>query len=189
MRRQFALPMLCAVITLSAYASTRAQPVAPTVRSCTVDQIDQETLQAAATGPVPQRSDPVPTGEPVSDTDLQRISRVVRIMTGCTNANQPLRVLALVTETYLAGYFAGPDGQDQLGHLIAAASRSPQPAAPGDRLALIWVTEPVRYEDGRIGVTVVMANADGEYTDLLIFLSTEDGWRLDQVVLGEVGDP
>ncbi len=161
-------------------------PITPSERSCVVEPIERVELQDAATGPVPRRAEPVISDVAVTETELGRITRAVRIMTACTNANQPLRALSLVTDTYIAEYFAGPAGQDQLGHLLAVASREPEPAAPGDRLALTSITDPVRFEGGRIAVTVITENAESRFTDQLIFVETRDGWRLDQVVLGEI---
>lgn len=185
MIRPILIILLLLAITTAASGSATGQPVTPTARSCVVDPIERVELQDAAEGPIPRRAESVDSGIAVTEGELGRISRIVRIMTACTNANQPLRALALVTDTYLAEYFAGPAGQDQLGHLLAAASREPEPAAPEDRLALIAVEDPVRFEDGRIAVTVVTENAVSRFTDQLIFAETDDGWRLDQVVLGE----
>ena len=177
--------LLCAVTFTAVIESSAAElPVTPTARSCVVEPIERVQLQDAAAGPVPRRSEPVISGVAVSEIELSRISRIVRIMTACTNANQPLRALSLVTDTYIAEYFAGPAGQDQLGHLLAASSREPEPAAVDDRLALIAIESPIRYEVGQIAVTVVTENAASRFTDELIFIETDDGWRLDQVVLG-----
>jgi hypothetical protein len=186
MRRKFWWSLGALAITLVSGGSASALPVTPTARSCVVDPIERIELQDAAKAPVPRRAEPAISATPVTDIELGGISRIVRIMTACTNANQPLRALALVTDTYIADYFAGPAGQDQLGHLLAASSRDPVPAARKDRLALIAVEDPARYEDGRIAVTVVTQNAESRFTDLLIFTETDNGWRLDQVMLGEV---
>lgn len=181
--------ILCLVLAIFPSASTLAAPITPTERSCVVEPITQVELQDAAEGPVPRRADPVESDEPVTDQELRQISRIVRIMTACANANQPLAALALVTDTYIAEYFAGPAGQDQLGHLIAVSSRSPEPAAPGDRLTLVAIENPIRYEDGRIAVNVTTANAEAQFIDVLIFVETDDGWRLDQAVPAEPVGP
>jgi hypothetical protein len=160
-------------------------PITPTERSCVVDPITPDELAAAAAGPVPRRAEPVESAEPVTDEELQQITRVVRIMTACTNANRPMAALALVTPMYIAEYFAGPAGQDQLGHLIAVSTREPDPTVPEDRLTLVAIEHPVRYDDGRIAVMVTTANADERYLDQLIFTETAGGWRLDQAIAGE----
>lgn len=50
---------------------------------------------------------------------------------------------------------------------------------------LLSVADPILYGDGRIGATVTTANADETFVDQIIFASTDSGWRIDQVVLGE----
>ena len=172
-------------LTSGVAGSALAVPVRPTDRSCVVEPITRDELQDAASGPVPRRVDPVESADSVSDVELKQITRVVRIMTACANANLPMSSLALVTDMYIAEYFAGPEGQDQLGHLIAVSSRTPEPAAPEDRLTIVAIENPVRYEDGRIAVTVTIANAAEQFIDLLIFIETDSGWRLDQVIPGD----
>ena len=81
----------------------------------------------------------------------------------CTNANLPLAALAAYTDRYLAERFSGSSGADEIGHLLAAAPRDPDPAAPGDVVTLVEVTKPVMYGDGRLGLTVVTANATDRY--------------------------
>jgi hypothetical protein len=186
---RFAVLSLVLVLALVSSFSAQALPITPTERSCVVEPIKRVDLEDAATGPFPRRADPVESAELVTDDELRQVSRVVRIMTACTNANRPLSALALVTDTYIAEYFAGPAGQDQLGHLVAVSSREPEPAAPEDRLTLVAIEDPVRYGDGRIAVTVTTANATAQFVDLLIFIETVDGWRLDQAILGDCIKP
>jgi hypothetical protein len=89
----------------------------------------------------------------------------------------------------LAEHFAGAAGSDELGHLIAAATRDPAPAAPADRVVLAAVTNPVQYADGRVGVDVTTSNADGSWTDLIVFKQVDDAWMIDQVLLGDRSVP
>jgi hypothetical protein len=132
--------------------------------------------------------EPVSALDPTADhppaTALLAIFDVLSDSLACTNANQPMSALALFSDRYLAERFAGPDGNDELGHLLAAATRTPGPAAPDDRLVLVAVSDLILYADGRIGAEVTTANVEDAFTDLIVFVETDDGWRIDQVVLG-----
>jgi hypothetical protein len=91
-------------------------------------------------------------------------------------------------DRYLAERFAGEDGADELGHLLAAATRTPVPAAPDDQLVLLGMSQPVRYADERIGGLVTTANADSSFADLLVFAEVDEEWRIDQVVIDAGSD-
>ena len=156
----------------------------PTGIECPVQPLASANLKeivAAGSDPAPALD---PTGDHPPATALLAIFDVLSNSLACTNANQPLSALALFTDRYLAERFAGPDGADELGHLLAAATRTPGPAEPEDRLVLIAVSDLVMYANGRIGAEVTVANVDDTFTDLIVFVETDDGWRIDQVVLG-----
>ena len=184
MRRLFPLlliiTMLCAIPATAAVAAATPEP-----ELCTVDPLAPDQLTAiveAGFEPAPRLEK---IDQPVPAQDLVAMFDVLTESVACTNANQPMRALALYTDRYLAERFAGQEGEDELGHLLAAATRSPKPAAPADQLVLLAVSDSVLYGDGRIGATVTTANADATFTDQIIFASTNDGWRIDQVVLGD----
>ena len=186
--RQLLLVLLFAMTmaTLSTIDAVAAPASAtPESEHCTIDPLDPNQLTAivrAGFEPAPrlEKSD-----QPAPATDLVAMFDVLTESVACTNANQPMRALALYTDRYLAERFSGQQGADELGHLIAASSRSPKPAAPEDQLVLLSVADPILYGDGRIGATVTTANADETFVDQIIFASTDSGWRIDQVVLGE----
>ena len=148
------------------------EPLAPT---------DLKEVVAAGFEPAPALD---PTGDHPPATALLAIFDILSDSLACTNANQPMSALALFSDRYLAERFAGPDGNDELGHLLAAATRTPGPAAPDDRLVLVSVSDLVLYSDGRIGAEVTTANVEDAFTDLIVLVETDDGWRIDQVVLG-----
>ena len=50
---------------------------------------------------------------------------------------------------------------------------------------LLSVSDLVVYADGRVGATVTTANLTDTFTDLIVFAGTDDGWKIDQVVLGD----
>ena len=63
---------------------------------------------------------------------------------------EPMRSLALYTDRYLAKRFAGQAGEDELGHLLAASSRSPKPAGRQQINLCCWrLPTAILYGDGR----------------------------------------
>ena len=142
--------------------AAQATPVPP---SCAIEPLKPDRLEEiVAAGP----GDPVslePSDQPVSAEVLVELFRVITESVDCANANDPLRSLALYSDRYLATRFAGPAGADELGHLLAAATRNPTPASPSDQLVLLGVTDTFTY------------------ADLVVLFETDEGWRIDQVVL------
>jgi hypothetical protein len=187
MRQLLLLLLIVMTLGASSAADAVAAPASatPETERCTVDPLSPEQLTAI----VAAGFEPTPRLEKgdqaVPATDLVAMFDVLTESVACTNANQPMRALALYTDRYLAERFSGQAGEDELGHLIAASSRSPKPAAPGDQLVLLAVADPILYGDGRIGATVTTANAEATFIDQIIFAKTDEGWRIDQVVLGK----
>lgn len=157
----------------------------PTAEQCEIAPLDRDELREIVESGFEPAPELVETGDPASAQDLVAIFDVLTESVACTNANRPMSALALFSDRYLAERFSGPDGEDELGHLLAAATRSPGPAESAERLVLLAVTDPVRYSDGRIGAMATTANAEAVFEDLIIFVETDDGWRIDQVILGE----
>ncbi|HRA47964.1 MAG TPA: hypothetical protein PK819_07850 [Thermomicrobiales bacterium] len=184
MRRTWrSLVAAIAILAVGGTASATALfPATPQAAECQIAPLQPDelmaTVAAGASAPVPLLA----TKRSVSEDELAAVTAVVVQSLACTNANQPLRALAVFTDRYLAAHFAGDHGSDELGHLIAAASRTPTVASPADEVALISVTNPIAYNDGRIGITVTTANADDTFVDELILAQTEDGWQIDQVI-------
>jgi hypothetical protein len=183
MRRLFLLLLIIA--TFGAIpAAVGASQATPEPGLCTVDPLSPNQLTAivkAGFEPAPrlEKSD-----QALPAQELVAMFDVLTESVACTNANQPMRALALYTDRYLAERFAGQEGEDELGHLLAAATRSANPATLEDQLVLLAVAHPIRYVDGRIGATVTTANVDATFIDQIIFAKTDVGWRIDQVVLG-----
>jgi hypothetical protein len=177
------LTLVAVFLTLGTAEVTRASQATPTPPACDIDPLNPEQLEDIVAAGPGEPGTLKPTGQPVSAELLVDVFRVITDSVDCANANDPLRSMALYSDRYLATRFAGSDGEDELGHLIAAASREPVPAAPEDRLVLLGITETVTYDDGRVGVMVTTANADSVFADLVILIQTDDGWRIDQVVL------
>lgn len=149
--------------------------------ACSISPLEPAVLEEIVAVGFEIAPDPMPSNQPVPAQAVAGIFNTLAGNIACTNANQPLRALAYFTDRYLAERFAGPDGADELGHLLAAATRSPAPAAREDQLVLVAVAELVAYTDGSVGATVQTANIDDEFTDHLVFIETAAGWRIDRV--------
>lgn len=126
-----------------------------------------------------------PSGRAPDRDDVNAATETVLESVACTNANQPLAALALCTDRYILERFTGENGRDELGHLIAASSRSPQPAAPADRVAVDVVAPAIHYVDGRIGLLVTTSNAEEAWQDVVILAESDGRWLIDEVLLGD----
>jgi hypothetical protein len=160
-------------------------PATPVIAECTLEPLQPEALaEIVAQQPMPVR-ELTPSSEAPATDDVAAATKIIEQSLACTNANQPLAALAAYTDRYLNERFGGAAGSDELGHLLAAATRNPDPAAPEDAIVLVQVTDPVLYSDGRLGLTVVTANATGTFTDQLILTREGDRWKIDDVILGD----
>jgi hypothetical protein len=125
-------------------------------------------------------ADGAPAGEPA----VAGITDLVRMSVACTNANDPMRSFALFTDRYLQERFGG-DNEDDLGHLLAALTRTPEVAQERDRLTLDAIADVTQLPDGRVLATVTTSNSDAVFEDLLLFVELEGEWKIDAVTLGE----
>ena len=164
-------------LTLAPVAAANASATPPPT-ACTVAPIAIGDLQKL-----------VLTGTPVAATSavVARIGPDVIVGIGttiaesvaCTNANQPLRALALFTTNYLIARFSHAGAPD-LGHLSAAVTRDPAPAGAADELRIVSIGEPKALSDGRVSVLVATANATEFFADVLIFAKIGDVWLIDE---------
>lgn len=189
MNRFWLIPALGIALLLNVIVDGQANESTPVSTICSVEAISPALLEEIVARGVKGTPLLEETTKPVLAGDLVAIFEVVTQSVECANANSVLQSLSLYSERYLAERFEGDDGSIELGHLLAAASRDSQPAAPEDLLVLLSVRDAVMYADGRIGINVTTANADATFNDLLILAKTGSEWRIDQVVLGDEADP
>jgi hypothetical protein len=123
-------------------------------------------------------------GEPADDATIDTVNELVRTSVACTNANDPLRSFALFTDRYLQQRFGG-DNQDDLGHLLAALTRTPDVTQENDRLTLDGIDNVLLLPDGRVAATVTTSNLNTEFVDVLLLASVDAQWKIDAVQLGE----
>lgn len=151
--------------------------VAPRTRAELIDLVG-----SAEAGPATPATPAQSAADPMGSDTLRSIEATIEMSLACTNANQPLAALALFTDRYVAARF-GADGGSELGHLLAASTRTPPPAAPADRLTLVSISDVSVLADGRIAVTVTTSNQDATFTDRLALVPMEYGdWLIDEVV-------
>jgi hypothetical protein len=186
MRRRLLLFILPIFLLLP--SGIRAQtglPATPTPESCALAPLLPDQLTALVAAGFAPAGELTETKRAVDPADVEAISQVVLASLACTNANRPLQALAVYTDRYLAERFSGDAGADELGHLLAAISRTANPADPVDYIALTSVDHAVWYGDGRLGAAVSTTNALGTYVDLIIFSNDAGTWKIDQVVPGD----
>lgn len=180
----FAAALLALPSGASGVSAHQATPDAP---ACTVRPIDPARIGAMIGGIVTVATPAAvaaSAGSPVDAAVAAAVAATVRESVACVNANQPLRWFALFTDRYLVRRFGGANADD-LGHLIAAATRSPSIAAPDDQLVVIDVTDVRTLADGRVAAVVVTANRNAAFADQLTFVEIGGRWLIDEVVEGE----
>src|SRR5689334_9073067 len=114
------------------FAPVGAMQGTPVAVHCTAAPLSADSLTAIVEKGFKTAPALTPSDEPAPAADLVAIYDLLTESVACTNANQPLRALSLYTDRYLAERFSGQTGEDELGHLLAAATRSPKPAAAED---------------------------------------------------------
>jgi hypothetical protein len=182
--------LLVAVVALTlltlpfTIAQAAELPTTPDPADCTVAPVTIARLEEmAATEPEETAPDDFDAVEPVSPEIGAEIERTLIEAVACTNANQPLRALALFTDRYLAERFGGEDNP-LLGHLEAVTTRSPDVAPPEERLTLVSIDN-VRGGGSVVHATVVTQNRVTTFTDEITFRLVDDRWLIDEVALGE----
>jgi hypothetical protein len=179
MRLTIAILAAAIVLLLAVPARAETLPATPQAKACTATPVTISDLQALVAAGTPIAATPAPAAN-LDDATKAAIVTAIEGSIACTNANQPLRALAFITDGYLVHRFTGA-GHDDLGHLAAAVTRSPSPAAGGDRLALISVGDFALLPDGRISAVVTTANADQTFVDTLIFANVDGKWLIDEI--------
>ncbi|MCC6792589.1 MAG: hypothetical protein IT336_12940 [Thermomicrobiales bacterium] len=158
---------------------------------CTVEPLTEEELVDIVAAADPNSATPTWTGGnslALADDGRNAIVATITMSIACANANDPLRAYALFTDRYLQTRFTGA-GADDLGHLLAALTRPSNPAADADMLTLISMDQFLEWEDGRVSVVVVTANADLIFTDTLYLVERDGQWLIDEAIASNPAVP
>jgi hypothetical protein len=119
-----------------------------------------------------------PTGQPADTGTVQAVSATIRESVACANAGDALRDLALFSDRYVENYLYGPTALDI--SIFRQTAATPQPAAPGEELSIVSISDVKRLGDGRVAATVVTQNAATTFTDELILINERGRWVIDE---------
>jgi len=104
----------------------------------------------------------------------------------CINADDNLRIAALMTDAALTRFFAGVQAAGAIEEARAALAGTPEPRAEEARAQLITVTDVSRLEDGRIVALAEIkepaARPSGQETLLLVFTPVGERLLIDDVI-------
>jgi hypothetical protein len=159
-------------------------PVTPDPEACTVEPLTTDSLIDLYNVEEPATIERTVTSEAASNDDVEAAVDVVVMSIACSNANQPLAALALTTDRFQANLFWSEAGQDELGHLIAASSRTPEPAAEEDWLTIESISNAVVYDDNSLGFDLETSNRERLFEDRIVLTQESGEWLIDQVIVG-----
>ena len=160
------------------HAGAISLPATRQPSDCTIAPMAIGDLQNLVAAGASSAATPGPS-QTVTPELTANIKGTIEESVACTNANEPLRALALFTDGYLVVRFSGV-GSDDLGHLAAAVTRDPAPAEPADQLAILTIGDPKMLDDGRVSVIVETSNASQDFADVLILAKVGDLWLIDE---------
>lgn len=154
--------------------------------ACDVDPISLEQLNAV----IEQAEPPpavarVPAGGVDALPDEARTFRsLIEQFVACSNAGEPLRVMALYTDRYLGELYYR---QGRFSAELYTALAEPRPAAPDEQTAIVSIARVLLLPDGFVAGTVTLRYARVPMPKELIFTTVliDDEWRIDDV-LGEL---
>jgi hypothetical protein len=185
--RSFAVCAAFGFAVLTGHVGLHAQsefgaPIPPEL--CRVEPLTEAELIDAVSAATPvavATETSTETGSTLNDAEREPIIAVVSESIACSNANDPMRAYALFTDRYLRIRFNG-ENADDLGHLLVAITREPEPAAEADQLSIVSMDDFRRLDDGRVSVVVTTSNADATFTDLIYLTEFDGRWLIDEAV-------
>lgn len=170
---------VCLLGAVQAVGSAQGSPPAPIDPAECVAEPRALPLWDATPPALATSEQPDPeTGEPADEATIRGITGTIEDSTACANAGQPLRVLALVTDDFLARQFIG-DGAADVTEVGARLERPEPPPDPTEYLGIVAIEDVVLYPDGSVGAVVVTANAFETFRDYVVFVQGEDRWLID----------
>lgn len=158
----------------------RPEPPCPT-KPISVDRLD--AVAAAATPSTGEIAIPIGV-RPATTREARALRGVMGAFVACSDAGEPLRVLALYTDRYLGKlyYRQGPVTKDQYADLAR-----PDPAELDERTRLLAISNVQALADGRISgeVTIRYAVIPMPKRFLVTIAQVDGAWRIDDI-LGEL---
>lgn len=164
-------------------AALQATP-GTTTASCDVEPLSIEKLRELAATPDVSRGEfltwpTLPVGDPADPATEGAINAVVRQFEACTNAQDDLRWLALLSDNFLAGMVSE--------ETIAELAATPTPIPEDKRLVVTGPWDVQILADGRVSAAVIYDDAGNLYPDmtrvkLLLFVERNGRWFIDEMI-------
>ncbi len=128
----------------------------------------------------------LPEGPPPPDEAVAGMSDTMEQFAACYSAGESLRMMALVTEEYLKGGFAGRALSEQD---VVAFAGTPRPMPPGEQRTLAGVRGARVLVDGRTAALFDLAAVGGAVpgeirTDFVVFREMGGVWLIDAYASG-----
>ena len=141
---------------------------------------------AKAAAPAARTPVPAPPWVAADKETAAAAEATAREWVACINADDNLRLAALMTDAALTRFFAGVQAAGAMEEARAAVAGTPQPRADEERAQIVTVSDVSRLDDGRIAALVVIkepaARPGGQESLLLIFTPSEDRMLIDDII-------
>ena len=143
-----------------------------------------EGTEAAA--PAPRTPVPAPPWIAADKETAAAAEATAHEWLACINADDNLRLAALMTDSALTRFFGGAGTADQIEQARATLAGTPQPRAEKERAQLVTVTDVARLDDGRIialaDIKEPALRPGGKQTLLLVFTPVGERLLIDDVI-------
>jgi hypothetical protein len=144
-------------------------------------------VEGGQAAPADRSPVPAPPWTAADDEAATAAEATAREWLACINADDNLRIAALMTDAALARFFAGAlVAAEQLEEAQAMLAGTPTPRAEEDQARLVSVSDVAVLEDGRIVALAVInepaLRPHGQETLLLVFDPTGERYLIDDIV-------
>jgi hypothetical protein len=151
-------------------------------------------VEGGEAAPADRTPVPAPPWTAADDEAATAVEAAAREWLACINADDNLRIAALMTDGALSRFFAGAMvAADQLEEAQARLTETPAPRAEEDQVRLVSVSDVARLDDGRIVALAVInepaLRPNGQETLLLVFDPTGERYLIDDVIQFSIVPP
>jgi hypothetical protein len=204
MRRLLIMIMVLAVVALNvafipAVVTAQADPAATPARGVSPEECQIEPREAdavhtllglvegAEASPAPRTPIGAPPWIAADEETAAAAEATAREWLACINADDNLRIAALMTDGALTRYFANVlRTADEIEQAKEHLAGTPEPREEGQRARLVAMTDVAHLEDGRVAAVIVINEPllppRGTEALLLIFTPVGDRLLLDDIV-------
>ncbi|MCD6031802.1 MAG: hypothetical protein K0S78_3984 [Thermomicrobiales bacterium] len=151
-------------------------------------------VEGAEASPAARTPVPAPPWTAADDEAATAAETTAREWLACINADDNLRIAALMTDGALTRFFAGAMvAAEQLEEAQARLTETPAPRAEEEQVRLVSVSDVAVLDDGRIVALAVInepaLRPHGQETLLLVFDPTGERYLLDDIVQFSIVPP